>query len=143
MQLIKQYLILANNSWLMDLSWLITQNFGITLFALHELLLILILLYFTVSLCIELILELIVLLLLKHNFLQLKKIILVRFLHLRILFKEYRKLFDHLIIIFVKDIVGFKIVAEVYVFYLVFFVFEFSIIYFHNVLKNDFNYLWL
>jgi hypothetical protein len=143
MQLIKQYLILANNSWLMDLSWLITQNFGITLFALHELLLILILLYFTVSLCIELILELIVLLLLKHNFLQLKKIILVRFLHLRILFKEYRKLFDHLIIIFVKDIVGFKIVAEVYVFYLVFFVFEFSIIYFHNVLKNDFDYLWL
>ena len=143
MQLIKQYLILANNSWLMDLSWLITQNFGITLFALHELLLILILLYFTVSLCIELILELIVLLLLKHNFLQLKKIILVRFLHLRILFKEYGKLFDHLIIIFVKDIVGFKIVAEVYVFYLVFFVFEFSIIYFHNVLKNDFNYLWL
>jgi len=143
MQLIKQYLILANNSWLMNLSWLITQNFGITLFALHELLLILILLYFTVSLCIELILELIVLLLLKHNFLQLKKIILVRFLHLRILFKEYRKLFDHLIIIFVKDIVGFKIVAEVYVFYLVFFVFEFSIIYFHNVLKNDFDYLWL
>lgn len=127
----------------MDLSWLITQNFGISLFALHELLLILILLYFTVSLCIELILELIVLLLLKHNFLQLKKIILVRFLHLRILFKEYRKLFDHLIIIFVKDIVGFKIVAEVYVFYLVFFVFEFSIIYFHNVLKNDFDYLWL
>lgn len=143
MQLIKQYLILANNSWLMNLSWLITQNFGITLFALHELLLILILLYFTVSLCIELILELIVLLLLKHNFLQLKKIILVRFLHLRILFKEYRKLFDHLIIIFVKDIVGFKIVAEVYVFYLVFFVFEFSIVYFHNVLKNDFDYLWL
>lgn len=143
MQLIKQYLILANNSWLMDLSWLITQNFGITLFALHELLLILILLYFTVSLCIELILELIVLLLLKHNFLQLKKIILVRFLHLRILFKEYRKLFDHLIIIFVKDIVGFKIVAEVYVFYLVFFVFEFSIVYFHYVLKNDFDYLWL
>lgn len=143
MQLIKQYLILANNSWLMDLSWLITQNFGITLFALHELLLILILLYFTVSLCIELILELIVLLLLKHNFLQLKKIILVRFLHLRILFKEYRKLFDHLIIIFVKDIVGFKIVTEVYVFYLVFFVFEFSIVYFHNVLKNDFDYLWL
>jgi len=143
MQLIKQYLILANNSWLMDLSWLITQNFGITLFALHELLLILILLYFTVSLCIELILELIVLLLLKHNFLQLKKIILVCFLHLRILFKEYRKLLDHLIIIFVKDIVGFKIVAEVYVFYLVFFVFEFSIIYFHNVLKNDFDYLWL
>ena len=143
MQLIKQYLILANNSWLMDLSWLITQNFGITLFALHELLLILILLYFTVSLCIELILELIVLLLLKHNFLQLKKIILVRFLHLRILFKEYGKLLDHLIIIFVKDIVGFKIVAEVYVFYLVFFVFEFSIIYFHNVLKNDFDYLWL
>ena len=143
MQLIKQYLILANNSWLMNLSWLITQNFGITLFALHELLLILILLYFTVSLCIELILELIVLLLLKHNFLQLKKIILVRFLHLRILFKEYRKLFDHLIIIFVKDIVGFKIVAEVYVFYLVFFVFEFSIVYFHYVLKNDFDYLWL
>ena len=143
MQLIKQYLILANNSWLMDLSWLITQNFGITLFALHELLLILILLYFTVSLCIELILELIVLLLLKHNFLQLKKIILVRFLHLRILFKEYRKLFDHLIIIFVKDIVGFKIVTEVYVFYLVFFVFEFSIVYFHYVLKNDFDYLWL
>lgn len=143
MQLIKQYLILANNSWLMNLSWLITQNFGITLFALHELLLILILLYFTVSLCIELILELIVLLLLKHNFLQLKKIILVRFLHLRILFKEYRKLFDHLIIIFVKDIVGFKIVAEVYVFYLVFFVFKFSIVYFHYVLKNDFDYLWL
>ena len=143
MQLIKQYLILANNSWLMDLSWLITQNFGITLFALHELLLILILLYFTVSLCIELILELIVLLLLKHNFLQLKKIILVCFLHLRILFKEYRKLLDHLIIIFVKDIVGFKIVAEVYVFYLVFFVFEFSIVYFHYVLKNDFDYLWL
>ena len=143
MQLIKQYLILANNSWLMDLSWLITQNFGITLFALHELLLILILLYFTVSLCIELILELIVLLLLKHNFLQLKKIILVCFLHLRILFKEYRKLFDHLIIIFVKDIVGFKIVTEVYVFYLVFFVFEFSIVYFHYVLKNDFDYLWL
>ena len=143
MQLIKQYLILANNSWLMNLSWLITQNFGITLFALHELLLILILLYFTVSLCIELILELIVLLLLKHNFLQLKKIILVRFFHLRILFKEYGKLLDHLIIIFVKDIVGFKIVAEVYVFYLFFFVFEFSIIYFHNVLKNDFDYLWL
>jgi hypothetical protein len=143
MQLIKQYLILANNSWLMDLSWLITQNFGITLFALDELLLILVLLYFTVSLCIELILKLIVLLLLKHNFLQLKKIILVCFLHLRILFKEYRKLLDHLIIIFVKDIVGFKIVAEVYVFYLVFFVFEFSIVYFHYVLKNDFDYLWL
>lgn len=143
MQLIKQYLILANNSWLMDLSWLITQDFGITLFALHELLLIFILLYFTVSLCIKLILVLIVLLLLKHNFLQLKKIILICFLHLRILFKEYRKLLDHLIIIFVKDIVGFKIVTEVYIFYLIFFVFKFSIVYFHYVLKNDFDYLWL
>jgi hypothetical protein len=71
----------------MNLSWLITQDFGFMLF--NVIILVLILLFFPIRLDILLLCELVVLLLLKHNFLQLKQIILICLLHLRILLKEY------------------------------------------------------
>jgi hypothetical protein len=55
----------------------------------NVIILVLILLFFPFRLDILLLCELVVLLLLKHNLLQLKQIILICLLHLRILLKEY------------------------------------------------------